>query len=71
MKVAAGQNLRVISRSTRVPLAFTVKSMIGSDAAQSWEGWAAVWITILMSVPYSEKIFSMAAWSRMSPGRWA
>ena len=36
MKTASGQNRRVASRRTSVPLAFTEKSVKGSLAAQSW-----------------------------------
>ena len=42
MKAARGAKRRVASRRTEVPLAFTVKSVVGSLAAQSWEGCAAV-----------------------------
>jgi len=45
MKVAEGAWCRVASSRLSVPLALTVKSVCGSDAAQSCDGWAAVWIT--------------------------
>ena len=45
MNVADGANLRVASSTHSVPLAFTVKSICGSLAAQSCEGCAAAWIT--------------------------
>ena len=41
-EVAPGQYRRVASRSTSVPLALTEKSIIGSRAAQSCDGWRAV-----------------------------
>ena len=34
-----------------MPTALTPKSVYGSRAAQSWEGWAAVWIMSAMSRP--------------------
>ena len=45
MKGASGQWARAASSRFRVPLALTPKSVCGSLAAQSWEGWAAVWTT--------------------------
>ena len=51
MNTASGQCLRVASSILRVPVALTPKSMAGACAAQSCEGWAAVWTTIAMSRP--------------------
>ena len=45
MNVASGAWRRVASSRFDVPFALTVKSVCGSDAAQSCEGCAAVWIT--------------------------
>ena len=36
-----------------MPLALTPKSVWGSLAAQSWEGWAAVWMTSSICPPCS------------------
>ena len=44
MNVASGCTLRVASSRFIVPLALTPKSVCGSDAAQSCDGCAAVWI---------------------------
>ena len=56
INVAFSQNKRVHSSKFKVPKAFTVKSVIGSLAAQSWEGWAAVCTIREISVEYSENI---------------
>ena len=45
MNGASGQCARAASSRFRVPLALTPKSVCGSRAAQSCEGWAAVWTT--------------------------
>ena len=58
--------LRVASSITSVPFAFTVKSMIGSLAAQSWDGCAAACTTSARSPPYFAKILLIASASRMS-----
>src|SRR3954451_19565722 len=50
----------------RVPLALTPKSVCGSLAAQSWEGWAAVWTTSSIWPARSRKIRSTASASRMA-----
>ncbi len=63
---ASGHHRRVVSNISSVPLAFTVKSVRGSRAAQSCEGWAAAWTTSPMSVPYSANSASMRWPSRMS-----
>ena len=57
---------RVFSRRLSVPTALTSKSVNGSLAAQSCDGWAALWITTAMSAPYFLKICSRPARSRMS-----
>ena len=51
MKGASGQLARAASSRLRVPLALTPKSVWGSLAAQSWEGWAAVWMTSSIRLP--------------------
>ena len=55
-----------------VPFALTVKSVCGSDAAQSCDGWAAVWITssIEPAVP-ARTARSTASRSRMSSSQRA
>ena len=45
MNVAVGACSRVASSRLSVPLALTAKSVCGSDAAQSCDGCAAVWMT--------------------------
>ena len=45
MNGESGQCARAASSRLRVPLALTPKSVCGSRAAQSCEGWAAVWTT--------------------------
>ena len=70
MKQALGENLRVASSRINVPLALTLKSVCGSFAAQSCEGWAAVWTISLMSVPYLANSDSIPSRSRMSISRW-
>ena len=49
-----------------MPLALTPKSVCGSLAAQSWEGWAAVWMTSSILPACSTKDRSIASPSRMS-----
>jgi hypothetical protein len=49
-----------------VPLALTGKSVCGSLAAQSCEGWAAVWTTSSIAPAWRRKILSTASRSRMS-----
>ncbi len=56
MNAASGQCRLVISSTTSVPFALTVKSVIGSFAAQSCDGWAAAWMTSAIDRPYREKI---------------
>ena len=68
---ASGQDFRAASSSVSVPLALTVKSVCGSFAAQSCEGWAAVCTTTSMSEPYSPKRDSIRSRSRMSIEKWA
>src|ERR1700709_549604 len=71
MKGAVGEWGRAASSRLRVPLALTLKSVWGSLAAQSWEGWAAVWMTSSISPARSRKIRSIASPSRMSAfSRW-
>ncbi len=65
-KVAPGACRRVASSRLRVPLALTPKSVWGSRAAQSWEGWAAAWTISSSSAAFSVKARSIAGWSRMS-----
>ena len=69
MKVASGQCLRVASSSTRVPFAFTLKSVKGSRAAQSCDGCAAVWMTALIEAPWCANSSSIVATSRTSTSR--
>ena len=66
MKGASGQWARAASSRLRVPLALTPKSVWGSLAAQSCEGWAAVWITSSIWPACSRKMRSIASLSRMS-----
>ncbi len=66
MNGASGQLARAASSRLRVPLALTPKSVCGSLAAQSCEGWAAVWMTSSIAPPCSAKIRSTASRSRMS-----
>ena len=61
MKGASGQWARAASSRLRVPLALTPKSVCGSLAAQSWEGWAAVWMTSSIWPACSAKIRSIAS----------
>ena len=60
MKGASGQWARAASSRLSVPLALTPKSVCGSLAAQSWEGWAAVWTTSSIWPACSRKIRSIA-----------
>ena len=54
-----------------MPLALTVKSVIGSRAAQSCEGCAAAWITSAIVPAVARRTArSMAASSRMSASTW-
>jgi hypothetical protein len=65
-KGASGQCARAASSRLRVPLALTPKSVCGSLAAQSCEGWAAVWTTSSIFPACSRKIRSISPASRMS-----
>src|SRR6202012_4106892 len=66
MNVASGAWCRAASRRLSVPFALTPKSVCGSDAAQSWDGCAAVWMTSSIDPACSEKIRMISAASRMS-----
>ena len=70
MKTADAQWRLVSSSNASVASAFTAKSVTGSLAAQSCEGWAAAWTTTLMSEPYSSKMFVIAGVLRISSSRW-
>src|SRR4051812_12161775 len=70
MKTASGELRQVISRTLAVPFAFTVKSVIGSVAAQSCDGCAAVCTTSFTSLAYFAKILDRASRSRMSAEKW-
>ena len=64
--VASGLCRRVASSRLIVPVAFTEKSVRGSEAAQSWDGCAAVWITSSSASAWSAKTPLTASKSRMS-----
>src|ERR1700742_4325051 len=66
MKGASIACARAASSRFSVPFALTPKSVCGSDAAQSWEGCAAVWITSSIDPACSAKIRMISAASRMS-----
>ena len=51
MKTAELAYKRAASRRFMVPTALISKSVNGSRAAQSWEGWAAVWMINWRSRP--------------------
>ena len=70
MNDAVGAWRRVISSNTSVPLAFTVKSVIGSFAAQSCDGCAAAWITVAIEPAWRRNTASIASASRMSASTW-
>src|SRR6201999_1658320 len=66
MKGASIACARAASSRFSVPFALTPKSVCGSDAAQSWDGCAAVWMTSSIDPAWSEKIRMISAASRMS-----
>src|ERR1700743_3846367 len=66
MKGASIACARAASSRFSVPFALTPKSVCGSDAAQSWDGCAAVWMTSSIDPACSEKIRMISAASRMS-----
>ena len=66
MKGASGAWARAASSRLRVPLALTPKSICGALAAQSCEGWAAVWITSSIWPACWAKIAMIRSASRMS-----
>ncbi len=53
-----------------MPLALTVKSVCGSDAAQSCDGWAAVWMTSSIWSRWRSNSRRTPSASRMSRSSW-
>src|ERR1700743_523699 len=66
MKGASIACARAASSRFSVPFALTPKSVCGSDAAQSWDGCAAVWMTSSIDPASSWKTRMTSPASRMS-----
>jgi len=66
MKLASAAWRSVACTRFSVPLALTVKSVCGSDAAQSREGWAAAWITSVSDEATDANTRSTSSALRMS-----